>query len=73
MKAQTDAPATGRIRPRMSGRINLRLPLGLLMALRQEAYRRQVDVADVVREIIGKAIRRNAMAHVRDRSEAEGT
>jgi hypothetical protein len=57
----------------MSGRINLRLPLGLLMALRQEAYRRQVDVADVVREIIGKAIRRNAMAHVRDRSEAEGT
>jgi hypothetical protein len=41
----------------MTARINLRLPLGSLMALRQEAVRRHVDVADVVREIIGKAIK----------------
>jgi len=59
MKAKIDIPATGRTRPRMSARINLRLPLGWLMALRQEAFRRQVDVADVAREIIGKAIRQN--------------
>jgi hypothetical protein len=52
MKAQTDLPATGRTRPRMTARINLRLPLGMMMALRQEAIRRQLDVADVAREII---------------------
>ena len=57
---QTDAPATGRTSPRMTARINLRLPLGWLIHLRREAVRRQVDVADVAREIIGKAIRQNA-------------
>ena len=62
MKAQTDLPATGRTRPRMNGRINLRLPLGWLLHLRREAFRRQVDVADVVREIVGKAIHKNAGA-----------
>ena len=31
----------------------------LAMRKRHEAYRRQVDVADVAREIIGKAIRQN--------------
>ncbi len=54
---QTDLPATGRTRPRMSARINLRLPLGMMLALRREAFRRQVDVADVVREIIQRAIK----------------
>jgi len=49
---QTDIPATGRTRPRMTARINLRLPLGMMMALRQEAFRRQMDVSDLVREII---------------------
>jgi len=41
----------------MNGRINLRLPLGWLLHLRREAFRRQVDVSDVARDIIGKAIK----------------
>jgi hypothetical protein len=56
---QTDIPATGRTSPRMSARINLRLPLGWHLRLRREAFRRQMDVSDVAREIIGKAIRQN--------------
>jgi hypothetical protein len=49
----------------MTGRLNLRLPQELLMKLRREAIMRQVDVADVAREIIGKAIRLNARPDVR--------
>jgi len=57
MKAQTDLPATGRTRPRMNGRINLRIQHGWMVKLRREAFRRQVDVSDVARDIIGKAIK----------------
>ncbi len=56
MKA-TDLPATGRTRPRMSERINLRLPTPMRWQLHDMAYKRQITIADVVREIIQRAIK----------------